>query len=142
MTLVAAVSVYLTVLLWRPPGRWWVRRRLGAQTGADAVPTGGIVLLAGLLLVGGAPQLPALSPPRIVLAATVAAVLCFGIAQLRAARARRRTSQRRSQVVEVLVLMAAELRAGTLPGRSLAGLADDFAMLRLPARAAELSGDV
>jgi tight adherence protein B len=146
MTLVAAASVYLAVLLWRPPGRWWVRRRLGGAAGAgggtEAVPTGWVVLLAVLLVVGGAPRLPALSPPRIVLAVTVAAVLGFGLAQVRTGRARRSTAQRRSQVVEVLVLMTAELRAGTLPGRSLTGLADDFAMLRLPARAADLNGDV
>jgi tight adherence protein B len=126
MTLVAAASVYLAVLLWRPPGRWWVRRRLGGAAGGgdgtEAVPTGWVVLLAVLLVVGGAPRLPALSPPRIVLAVTVAAVLGFGVAQLRTARARRRTAQRRSQVVEVLVLMTAELRAAELNGDVVAAL--------------------
>ncbi|MET1037712.1 MAG: type II secretion system protein [Aeromicrobium sp.] len=140
MTLVAAVSTGFAVLLWRPPGRWWMRRRLGA--GAASVPTGWLVALSVLVVAGAVPRLPAVSPPRILLGVTGAAVLVFAVRQVRAARERGRIVRRRSEVVEMLVLMAAELRAGVLPARSLTGLAADFAMLRQPARAAELGGDV
>jgi tight adherence protein B len=144
MTLVAAVSAYLAVLLWRPPGRWWVRRRLGSVAGAaaGAVPRGWVAALGGLTAVGAVSWLPAVSPPRLVLGVTAAAVVVFVVRQVRIARERRRVVRRRTEVVELLVLMAAELRAGVLPVRSLTGLADDFAMLTQPARAAELGGDV
>ncbi|MET0448841.1 MAG: type II secretion system protein [Aeromicrobium sp.] len=140
MTLVAAASAYLAVLLGRPSGRWWVRRRLGR--GGGAVPGGWVAGLGVLAGVGAVTRVPAVSPPRIVLAATVAAVAVFVARQVRAARDRARVMRRRGEIVELLVLMAAELRAGVLPGRMVTGLADDFPMLLPAARAAELGGDV
>lgn len=140
MTLVAATATYLAVLLWRPSGRWWVRHRLGA--GGGSALAAWVVGPAVLIGVGGLSRLPPVSPPRIVLAATVAAVAVFGTRQVRAARERRRIMQRRGEIVELLVLMAAELRAGVLPGRTMTGMAGDFPMLLPAARAAELGGDV
>ena len=140
MTVVAAASTCLAVMMWRPPGRWWVRRRLGA--GAPSSPSGALVVLVVLIVAAAGPRLPVLSPPRIVLAGTAAAVTVFAVRQVRAARERQRVMSRRSEVVEVLVMMAAELRAGVLPGRTLTALARDFAMLQPAARAAELGGDV
>jgi len=140
MTVVAAASTCLAVMMWRPPGRWWVRRRLGA--GAPSSPSGALVVLGVLLVAAVGPRLPELSAPRIVLAGTAAAVTVFAVRQVRAARERQRVMSRRSEVVEVLVMLAAELRAGVLPGRTLTALAGDFAMLQQAARAAELGGDV
>lgn len=140
MTLVAATSTCLAVVLWRPTGRWWVRHRLG--TGASDSPAGVIAVLVVLIAAAVVPSLPVLSPPRIVLAATLAAVSVFAARQVRAARERRRIIRRRNDVVEVLVMMAAELRAGVLAGRTLSALARDFPMLRPASRAVELGGDV
>lgn len=140
MTLAAAASAYFAVLLSRPSGRWWVRRRLGR--GGGAIPAGWIAGLGLLAGVGGLARLPLVSPPRLVLGGTVAAVAVFVARQVRAARDRRQVMRRRGEVVELLVLMAAELRAGVLPGRTVTGLAGDFPVLLPAARAAELGGDV
>lgn len=98
--------------------------------------------IALLAVVAGVPRLPQVSALRLALGGTVAAVAIFVVHQVRAARERERTAARRREAMEVVVLMGAELRAGALPGRMLSGLADDFAMLRPAARAAELGGDV
>jgi tight adherence protein B len=140
MTLVAATLTCLAVVLWRPPGRWWVRHRLGA--GATTAPPGAPALVAVLVAAVGVPRLPVPSPPRIVLLGTVAAVTVFAVRQVRATAERRRVVRRRSDAVEILVMMAAELRAGVLAGRAVTGLARDFPMLRPAARAVELGGDV
>jgi len=141
MTWVAAASTCLAVVLWRPPGRWWVRRRLGSGRGT-AAPPGLLAILAVLVAAVVVPRLPVLSPPRVVLVGTVAAVAGFAMHQVRAARERRRVVRRRDDVVEILVMMAAELRAGVLVGRTMAALARDFPMLRPAAHAIELGGDV
>lgn len=140
MTVVAAAATSVALLLWRPPGLWWVRRRLGP---ADVAPSRGwgvaaVVVVGALVL----PRLGAMSAHRIVLAGTIAAVVAFAVRQGWAARARTRVRRRRGEIVELVSLMAAELRAGVLPDRTLGGLADEFTALRPAARAAELGGDV
>lgn len=138
MALMSAGLATLATLLWRPTGCWWVRRRL--RSGGSA---GRWWLVVALLLIAtGVPWLPPVSALRLALGVTMAAVAGFVIQQLRASRERGRTAARRREVMEAVVLMAAELRAGVLPGRMLAGLAEDFAMLHPAARAIELGGDV
>jgi len=141
VSVAAAVLAATAVLLRRPPGRWWVRRRLGLgeqqQVGArwlaaPAAATAAVVL----------PLLPQVGGPGVVLVATAAGVAWFSVRQLRRARSRERLARRRGEAIELLGLMAAELRAGVLPHRMLAGLAADFAMMQPAARAAELGGDV
>lgn len=138
MTLLAAALAVIAALLWRPTGLWWVRRRLGS-----AGSPGPWWLAAPLVLgVAAVPWLPRLSAQRVALAATAAAVAVFVVRQARAARERERIACRRREVMELVAVMAAELRAGVLPVRMLTGLADDFALLAPVARAAELGGDV
>lgn len=138
MTLLAGILASSCVLLWRPPGRWWVRQRLGTNT----APGRSWIAVALVVGAAGMPWLPEMSALRIALGGTVAALGVFGVRQVRAGRERSRVAARRTEVLELVVLMGAELRAGVLPARMLAGLADDFPVLVPAARAAELGGDV
>lgn len=83
-----------------------------------------------------------ISGPHIILVATFAGVAAFGLRQWRVALRRRRLRERRRLVSEAIGLMSAELRAGILPQRVLAGLAPEFDFLAPAARAADLGGDV
>lgn len=136
MTLLAAALAATAVVLWRPPQLWWARYRLGVRSSSRRWPL--LVPLAA----AGVPWLSHVSALRLALGATAAAVAVFVVHQLRSARERGRIGERRCEAVEVVVLMAAELRAGALPGRMLSGLSGDFAVLGPAARAAELGGDV
>ncbi|KQX73888.1 type II secretion system F family protein [Aeromicrobium sp. Root472D3] len=140
MTVAAAVLVGIAVRLRWPDGRSWVRWRLDGSPPAPA--PGGVV--AGAVVVGAvaAPWLPRPSGPGLVVATTAAGVGWFAVAQVRRARARVRTVHRRAEAVEIVALMAAELRAGVLPQRMLEGLAVEFTVLGPAARAAGLGGDV
>lgn len=138
MTLLSSGLAAIAVLLWRPTGRWWARRRLGSA----GAPSRWWIPLALVTVAAAGPWLPQVSPLRLVLGGIAGAVAVFALRQLRAMRERERIRNRRREVVELVVLMAAELRAGVLPGRMLAGLADDFAALIPAARAAALGGDV
>lgn len=140
MNVAAAVLAATAVLLGRPSGRWVVRRRLGI---AGAAPSAGwMAALAVAAAAAGLPVVARASGPQVVLVVTVAAVGWFCLRQLRRSRYRDRVARRRAEVVELLGLMAAELRAGILPQRVLTGLAADAAVLRPAGRAAELGGDV
>ncbi|NRQ49362.1 type II secretion system F family protein [Aeromicrobium stalagmiti] len=134
----AAGAAVLAVLLWRPPGRWIVRHRLGRP----AVRVRPRWLLSAAVAALCAGLLDQARGPQVVLVATVLAVAAFVARQVAAARRREQVRGRHREVAEVLGLMAAELRAGLLPVRTLTGLADDFAFLAPAARAAGLGGDV
>jgi tight adherence protein B len=140
MSFAAAGLIAMALLLWRPPGRWIAAERLGPPVQRVFRP---IVLLAPL---GGVAVLgvvfAGLSPARVMLAATLGALAVFVLRQVRAERRRSRARVRRDSVTEAIGLMAAELRAGIIPQRVLAGLAPDFAFLASSAHAAELGGDV
>lgn len=151
MTLAAALLVAAAARLRWPDGRSLVRLRLDRTVGADVtgravsgskVPVGWLLAAAAALGAVVVPVLPVTSGPRIVLAATAAAIAWFAAHQVRGARAAARVALRRADVVELLGLMTAELRAGVLPHRMLAGLADDFAVLGSAARAADVGADV
>lgn len=140
MSVAAAVLTAAAVLLRWPSGRWWVGRRLSTRHRAPSAAwlvTPTVASAAAVL-----PALPGISGPSILIAATGGAVAGFCARQLRRSRDRLRITRRRGEAIELLGLMAAELRAGVLPQRVLAGLADDAAVLRAAARAAELGGDV
>jgi len=140
VTLTAAVLVASAVLLRWPSGRWRVRRRLG---GAPRRTLGGWLLAVGVAAASAAaPMMPTASGPGVVLVGTAAGVTWFAVRQSKNVRRRSMVVRRRTDDVELLGLMAAELRAGILPQRVLAGLGDDFGVVRPAARAAEMGGDV
>lgn len=141
MTVLAAVMSGMAALLWRPTGRWLVGQRLGAtrMRGSVRGPTTVAVAIAAVL---GGPALASVSPPHVLLAITGGLIGLFAVRQVRAEHRRRRADRHRVEVTESVGLMAAELRAGVLPRRSLAGLAADFGFLRPVSHAAELGGDV
>jgi tight adherence protein B len=140
MTVAAALLLTASVILARPPGRWWVRRRLGGRD--EPVPVRWVVVVGGVVVAIGVPYLPQLSGPRLVLAATVAAVGVFAVRQVRRGRERDRVARSRSETLELLGLMLAELRAGLLPQHVLHGLTGDFPVVGPAAHAAALGGDV
>lgn len=140
MSVLAALAASLAMLTWRPPGRWWVRHRLGLVSASYG--RAARVLLVGTLVAVGGPLVLALPGPRIVLSLTVLMVGLFGLRQMAVGRRRQRISGLRASATEMLGLMAAELRAGALPSRVLTGLAHDFAFLSPAARATALGGDV
>jgi tight adherence protein B len=140
MRLLAAGLISMAVLLWRPPGRWIAVERLGTPAHRGFRPPALIAPVAGLAGLGMV--FAGLSAARVMLGVTVGAVAVFALRQLAAERRRRRARKRRESVTEAVGLMAAELRAGIIPQRVLAGLAPDFGFFAPAAHAAELGGDV
>jgi tight adherence protein B len=137
---VAAGLVAVAFMLWRPPGRWVAVERLGPSAERVFRPSLLVAPIGGLAAVGV--MFAGLSPARVMLGATVGGISVFALRQVRAERRRRRAQARRDAVTEAVGLMAAELRAGIIPQRVLAGLAPDFGFLAPAAHAAELGGDV
>lgn len=141
MTALAALLAGSAILLCRPPGRWLTRQRLALTIERRRVPRpAGLVAVSGVAVVSA--WLVGLSGPHVVLALTVCGVGAFALRHWRVERLRRRRRERRAEVSEAVGLMSAELRAGMLPQRVLAGLAPDFGFLGPAARAAGLGGDV
>lgn len=140
MSLAAAVLAAMAIRLRWPDGRSWVRARLGGVPAAVPPAWSAAVALAVVAVVR--PWVPTPSGPRVVLVLTAVAVAGFAIVQVRGSRTRTAIVRRRAETVELVGLLAAELRAGVLPHRAAAGLADDFPVLRAAARAADLGGDV
>ena len=101
-----------------------------------------MVLVAIPLVVVWVAGRTGISGPHVVLVATVAGVVAFGLRQWRVALRRKRQRERRRLVSEAIGLMAAELRGGILPQRVLTGLAAEFDFLAPAARAADLGGDM
>lgn len=140
MSAAAAVFTVLTVLLANSSGRWLVHERLGIprrwhlRLGALGPPAVAAAVV-GVVVAG-------LPPARLIVALTAGGVGLFAMRQWRAERARRRAQNLRHSVAEAVGLMAAELRAGVLPQRALAGLAPDFDFLGSASRVASLGGDV
>ena len=141
MSLLASASIAVALLLWRPPGRWLTRHRLRLEPVRLPVRRLLVALAIVLATIGG-PAVDGVSAPHAVLGLTIASVTVFGMRQVAAERRRTRARQLRSAAAEALGLLAAELRAGVLPQRALAGLAIDFGFLQHAARAADLGGDV
>lgn len=138
MTLLAGALTTVAVLLWRPPGRALSRHRLGRSV----VPRRPWAWPAALTVVALMPVLLGLPGPRFVLALTAAGICLFVARMIRSSRQQTLARQRRAEVAELLGLLAAELRAGLLPARSLAGLAGDFPFLGPAARAASSGSDI
>lgn len=140
MSIGAALLAAMAVRLRWPAGGSRVRSRL--DLAPPAVSPGWLVAAAVAVGAVASAWLPAISGPGVVLLATVGGVGWFAVLQVRAGRARATVARHRAEAVELLGLMSAELRAGVLPQRMLAGLADDFPVLRPAARSAETGGDV
>lgn len=140
MTFLAAGLIVVARLLWRPPGRWIAVERLGPPAKRAFRPVLFVAPVAAVVVLGVV--FAGLSAARVMLGATVGGVSVFAVRQVSAERRRRRAHARRGAVTEAVGLMAAELRAGIIPQRVLAGLAPDFAFLAPAAHAAELGGDV
>lgn len=138
MTLLAGGFACAAMLVGWPSGRALARQRLG--TGAPIVVRP--VALPLLVAVAVVPLATVLSGPRFVVGLTVAGVGLFAAQQVRTARDHDRMRARQDDVSDLLGLLAAELRAGLLPARTLAGLCEEFEFLRPAARAAEGGGDV
>jgi tight adherence protein B len=133
----AAVAVWLR----HPPGRWLARHRLGLDVGRR-LPHRSFLVLAIPLAIAAASSRVGIAGPHVILVATLAGVAAFGVRQWRTAVRRTQLRERRRLVSEAIGLMSAELRAGILPQRVLAGLAPEFDFLASAARAADLGGDV
>ncbi|MCW2549871.1 MAG: type secretion system protein [Mycobacterium sp.] len=140
MTFLAAGLVVVALHLWRPPGRWIAVERLGPSPNRVFRPVVYVAPLIGLAALGVV--FAGLSAARVMLGMTIGGVSIFALRQVRAESQRRRAQTRRDAVTEAVGLMAAELRAGIIPQRVLAGLAPDFAFLAPAAHAAQLGGDV
>ncbi len=78
----------------------------------------------------------------VIVLATMLGTALFVLRQIRAARSRSASLCTRSQTIAAIDLLAAELRAGILPGHALLALADDAPSLRPAAVAATHGGDV
>jgi tight adherence protein B len=135
----AAASTVLAVTLARPGGGWVVRLRLGlgSPSWSPHPPTGVLARVAVVAVV-----VVAIAASRVsvaIVAGTAMGATLFGWHQARQSRARAEAGRTRAQTVVALELLAAELRAGILPGEALAALADDIELLR-PAAAATVSG--
>lgn len=141
MTVLAALCTAAAVWLRRPPGRWVVRHRLGLDVARRSTPRPIVVVAIPLAVVWMSGR-AGISGPHAVLVVMIAGVVAFGIRQWRSALRRKRRHERRRLVSEAIGLMSAELRAGILPQRVLAGLAAEFEFLASAARAADLGGDV
>jgi tight adherence protein B len=140
MSVAAAVLAAMAVRLRWPDGRSLARSRLG-----DAPPSVSPVWIALVVLAAVAaarPWVPRPSGPGVVLVLTAVAVTIFAVVQVRSSRGRAAVVRQRVETGEVLGLMAAELRAGVLPQRVMAGLSGDFPVLEAAARAAAMGGDV
>jgi tight adherence protein B len=83
-----------------------------------------------------------LSPSMVIVVATAAGAALFALRQVRLARHRRSSVRIRAETTMALELLAAELRAGTLPTYALAAVAENATSLRAAATAARHGGDV
>lgn len=140
----AAAASALALLLARPPAGWIMRVRLGPrgrQHDRRAVP-GRHPERIGL---GVAVVVVALATSRlsyVIVLATVLGAALFVLRQIGAARSRSAFLRTRGQTIATVDLLAAELRAGILPGHAFKALADDAPSLRPAAVAATHGGDV
>ncbi len=141
MTVLAATFAAFALWLRRPPARWVVRHRLGLKAVRRPPPRAALVIAVPLVIIWVAGH-TGISGPHVVLVLTTAAVGAFAARQWRAGLRRKLLRERRRLVSEAIGLMSAELRAGILPQRVLAGLAPEFDFLAPAARAADLGGDV
>lgn len=140
MTLLAAVGAALAVLVWRPSPGWVVATRLGRTVEpARARLAGGAALVvapvAGAVVVS-------LRPALVLLAAVGAGVAAFAVRRWRRARRRAAAGRREAEVCELVLVLAAALRAGLPAPTALAQVAREFPVLTPVAHAARLGGDV
>ncbi len=138
----AAASGFALFLLW-PPAGWILRVRLGPRQkrrlrgwSIGPVARGGLVF--SLVVVAWATSRLSF----VIVAATVVGAGLFVLRQVRTSRRRAASSRARADTISALDLLAAELRAGILPGSAIEALADDAPFLRPAAVAAAHGGDV
>jgi tight adherence protein B len=96
----------------------------------------------GVVGIGVVVALATSRPSFVIVAATVAGASLFVLRQVRHARRRTASRRMRADTISALDLLAAELRAGILPGAAIEALADDAPFFRPAAVAAAHGGDV
>ena len=140
----AAAASALAWLLARPPNGWVLRVRLGVSTAHRSRWSGpmGARLIIGPAAVAAVVALVSSRPSVVIVAATAVGATLFVLRQVRLARTRSASWRTRGETIDALDLLAAELRAGVLPGHAIEALADDTPSLRPAAVAAAHGGDV
>lgn len=141
-TLGVGLATAAAVLLFRPPGRWVLRVRLGRTSNPSRlrVPSGALIAPAAVLV--AAVAVATSKVPMVIVGSTLTGVTVFVLRQARVARARTVTAAVRGDTIAALDLLAAELRAGVLPAAALTALGEELPLLRPAAVAASAGGDV
>ena len=130
------------LLLW-PPAGWVLRVRLGPRQERRLRGWSiGPLARGGLVLSGVVVALVTSRPSFAIVAATFFGAGLFVLRQVQASHRRKASLHTRADAISALELLAAELRAGILPGSAIAALADDAPFLRPAAVAASHGGDV
>ncbi|MFD1859468.1 type II secretion system protein [Aeromicrobium camelliae] len=140
MTVLAAVGVGLAVLAWKPSPGWVVATRLHrtVQLPRTRLAGGAIVALGP---VAGAVAV-SMRPALLLVAGVGTGVAVFALRRWRRARRRAAAARREAEVCELVLVLAAALRAGLPAPTALAQVAREFPMLLPVAHAARLGGDV
>lgn len=138
----AAVASGVALLLARPPAGWVVRVRLGPRRAFGRGRSIGVPARGGVVGIAVVVALATSRPSFVIVAATAAAVTLFVLRQVRHSRGRAAARCMRADTISSLDLLAAELRAGILPGAAIEALADDAPFFRPAAVAAAHGGDV
>ncbi|RLV57515.1 hypothetical protein D9V41_02490 [Aeromicrobium phragmitis] len=140
MTVLAAVGVALAVLAWRPSPGWVASSRLQRPIRLGRIRLAGGTLLV-LAPVAGA-IVVSLRPALVIVAAAGAGTGAFAARRWRRGRQRAAAARREAEVCELVLVLAAALRAGLPASTALAQVAREFPVLVPVAHAARLGGDV
>jgi tight adherence protein B len=134
----------VAVFLAWPPAGWVLRVRLGPRREPRRVGGWPIGPLAGggLVVTGAVVALVTARPSIVIIVATAVGAALFVVRQRRLSRERTKSLRTRADTISALDLMAAELRAGILPGAAIVALADEAPFLRPAAVATAHGGDV
>jgi tight adherence protein B len=140
----AAAACGVALFLTWPPAAWVLRVRLGLQ---PELRRGrewsmGPMMRIGLVVSAVVVALATSRPSFVIVAATAVGATLFVLRQVRQSRKRTAFIRTRADTIAALDLLAAELRAGILPGQAIEALADDAPFLRPAAVAAAHGGDV
>ena len=139
----AAGASALALLLSRPSNEWVLQTRLGPRTTprrSGRRPVGPLVRVA--LVVTAAAAVATSRVSLVIVAATAVGAVLFMLRQVRISRARSASVRTRAQTIAALDLLAAELRAGTLPRHAIEALTEDAPSFGPAAAAAAHGGDV
>ena len=139
----AALGAGCAAALWWPSARWLTTSRLGvaARSWTVGVPVDSrVAATAAILAVVGV--LTRLDGAHVLVGAAVALAGGTAARLTLAARARATAAARRAEAVEVVSLLAAELRAGALADHAVQAVATESGLIDAAARAAAQGADV